>query len=166
MNHVAVRQDVHALANRVVRAPDEFAPTDEATSVFLAGGITNCEPWQKRLAALLAARVDDLVVIDPRRETYDAVAAEQIEWEHRHLRLSTAISFWFTATSVQPMALYELGAWSMTKKPIFVGVERGYERELDVRVQTKLARPDVVVVDDLVALAGQIAAWAKGEREG
>lgn len=80
-------------------------------------------------------------------------AREQIEWEHTHLRRADAIVFWFCAAQIQPIALYELGAWSMTDKPMAIGVEPGYEREQDVRIQTELARPDVEIVDSLRALA-------------
>ena len=41
----------------------------------------------------------------------------------------------------------------MTDKPIAVGIEPGYQREADVRIQTGLARPDVPVVPRLPDLA-------------
>ena len=59
------------------------------------------------------------------------------------------------------IVLYELGAWSMTMKPIFVGVDPEYIRRADVEVQTGLARPEVLVVHSLEALAGQIREWAR-----
>jgi hypothetical protein len=66
-----------------------------------------------------------------------------------------------TPAHVQPIVLYELAAWSMTTKPLFVGIEPGCARAVDVREQTKLAhRNDVVIVEDLMALARSIAAWA------
>jgi hypothetical protein len=87
----------------------------------------------------------------------DPGAAEaQIKWEHHYLRRAGSISFWFPKETLCPIVLYELGAWSMTAKPLAVGVEPGYEREADVRIQTRLTRPDVPILDNLEALAAQV----------
>ncbi len=72
-----------------------------------------------------------------------AAALEQITWEHHALRASSAILFWFPRESLCPIALYELGAWSMTPLRLFVGADGHYGRRRDVEIQTKLARPDV-----------------------
>lgn len=148
---------------RYVECPAEHL--GDSPGVFLAGGITGCADWQQALRRELAATA--LVLINPRRAHYDfadpALAEAQIEWEHRHLRRATAISFWFAAEQLQPISLYELGSWSMTSKPIFVGVDPAYPLRRDVVIQTRLARPDVVVVDSLAALAGQVReAFAQG----
>ena len=132
-------------------------------SLFLAGGITGCPDWQAEAVAaltgvrgtLLNPRRPDFLIDDP-----DA-APEQIRWEHRALHLSDAILFWFPAESICPIALYELGAWSMTAKPLMVGVHPEYARHRDVEIQTRLARPDVEVVYSLEALAQQVRAWVE-----
>lgn len=141
---------------RYIEAPEDWQPgmsTDP--SVFLAGGITGCPDWQAQFVTFLADH--GVTLLNPRRANFpigDPDAARgQIEWEHRHLRRADAIVFWFCAATIQPIALYELGAWSMTHKPLAIGVEPGYEREQDVRIQTELARPDVKIVDSLRALA-------------
>jgi Nucleoside 2-deoxyribosyltransferase like len=143
---------------RVVQCPAEANPDALEASLFLAGGISNCPDWQSRL--LEALRDTDWVVFNPRRMDFDSsnfdLARVQIEWEHRHLRLASAVAFWFPPQTLCPITLYELGAWSMTKKPLFVGVDPAYARRLDVLEQTRLVRPDVRVVDSLEVLAGQL----------
>lgn len=142
---------------RYVEAPEEWPSglRREYPSVFLAGGITGCPDWQAQMAAFLTGH--GVTLLNPRRANFPIgdpdAAREQIEWEHTHLRRADAIVFWFCAAQIQPIALYELGAWSMTQKPMTVGVEPGYEREQDVRIQTELARSDVEIVDSLRALA-------------
>lgn len=147
---------------RYVECPEEHAARGDERSVFLAGGITGCGDWQQALRGLLADSA--LALINPRRASYDfgdpAAAALQIGWEFRHLRAATMISFWFAAEQLQPISLYELGAWSMSQKPIFVGVDPRYPRRQDVILQTRLARPEVAVASSLEELAQQILASA------
>jgi len=162
---------------RYIEAPNELSFKQELTpetwgrpvdlpgaSVFLAGGITGCEEWQRPMARKLLAATKSLVVVNPRRDNFpidDPNAAEaQITWEHDALRFVSAVSVWFTNATMQPICLYELGAWSMTRKPLFVGVQPGYAREQDVRIQTRLARPEVVIVDNIDDLCAQIVAYA------
>lgn len=144
---------------RLVTAPDNWVVSDEL-SVFIAGGIQGCPQWQTDLIELLAR--SDLTVLNPRRANFpidDPGAAEaQIKWEHHYLRRAGLISFWFPKETLCPIVLYELGAWSMTAKPLVVGVDPGYAREADVRIQTRLARPDISVVDNLEALAARVMA--------
>jgi hypothetical protein len=145
---------------RYVEAPTDYDRPGE-TSLFLAGGISNCVDWQSALVALLADT--PLTLINPRRRDYphdDPTAEEaQVTWEHRHIRRATAVSFWFPADTLCPVTLYELGSMSMTRKPLFVGMHAGYAKRFNVLVQTKLARPDVTVVDSLEALAAGVRAW-------
>ena len=149
---------------RYIEAPKEAnALTNK--SVFLAGGITGCPQWQETMAQALLESTTNLMVFNPRRADFpieDPKAADaQIAWEHRHLRASAAASFWFCKDTMQPIVLYELGAWSMTTKNIFVGVEPGYPREQDVRIQTRLVRPYVTVVSKLEDLVKQVVDWTK-----
>jgi hypothetical protein len=135
--------------------------TGNTPSLFLAGGITGCPDWHGQMASLLAKL--PLVILNPRRKNFpidDPTAAkQQIEWEHRHLRRASAISFWFPCETLCPIALYELGAWSMTAKPLFVGVHPDYRRRVDVEIQTALARPDVTVVYSIDDLVRQVRQW-------
>src|SRR5688572_19037925 len=137
-----------------IEAPTEYTPAG-TPSVFLAGGISDCDDWQSRMVQLLSPL--DVVVLNPRRREFPmndpTAAGEQIRWEHRHLRRADARLFWFPSATLCPITLYELGAWSMAHGPLFVGVDPGYARRLDVETQTKLARPDVRVVHSLQDLA-------------
>ena len=80
------------------------------------------------------------------------------------LQMADAILFWFCSETLQPITLYELGAWSMSNKPLFVGVHPAYLRSLDVIVQTRLTRPEIHVVDSLQALAAQVRSAAPAPR--
>lgn len=131
------------------------------SSLFLAGGITGCPDWQQKLVAFLVET--PLVLLNPRRAAFPIgdpdAAGKQIAWEHTHLRKADALAFWFPYETLCPIVLYELGAWSMTQKPLFVGVHPDYQRKQDVYIQTALVRPDVQVVSTLDALARQIIRW-------
>jgi hypothetical protein len=130
--------------------------------VFLAGGITGCPDWQAEVVdqCQRSYRSAKLTLVNPRRKNFpidDPTAAEdQIRWEHYMLRKVDGIAFWFPEESICPISLYELGAWSMIPGNLFVGVHPNYVRRLDVAIQTRLARCDVVVHHDLEALVEDI----------
>jgi hypothetical protein len=102
-------------------------------SLFLSGGITGCQPWQRPIADRLMDL--PLTILNPRRANFPIndpdAAVEQIEWEHRHLRRATAVLFWSPPETLCPITLYELGAWSMTSKPLFVGAHPKYQRRAE-----------------------------------
>lgn len=139
-----------------IQCPAVYTGSDR--SLFLAGGISNCPNWQLELVELLADT--SFVLLNPRRENFpmsDPQAAEaQIRWEHHHLHLAWGISFWFPCETLCPITLYELGSWSRTTKPLFIGLHPQYARRLDVEIQTKLARPEITIVYSLSELAEQI----------
>lgn len=146
---------------RYIEAPENYEGDD--ASIFLAGGIRGCPDWQSELSDSL--RNENVVLLNPRRKVFPVdnpnAVEEQIMWEHDHLWKAKTIVFWFPKESVDTMTLYELGAWSMTEKPIFVGVHPEYSRRLDVEIQTRLERPDVRIVNDLQSLSNQIKEWMK-----
>src|SRR4051812_20674567 len=115
---------------RYIEAPSHF--TGNEPSLFLAGGISGTANWQQEIAALLEDTAWTL--LNPRRVLLvDAHAArEQIHWEFDHLRRATARLFWFPPETLCPIALFELGAWSRTAEPLFVGVHPDYARRLDI----------------------------------
>lgn len=132
--------------------------------LFLAGGITGCPDWQQEVVKLLSET--ELILFNPRRKDFPIddpdAALEQIEWEFRHLRRANAILFWFPCETLCPIVLYELGAWSMTKTRIFVGVHPEYKRRADVEIQTKLVRPKIEIVYSLADLVQQVLNWDDG----
>ncbi len=139
-----------------IDAPIEY--DGHLPSIFLAGGITGCELWQSQISEMLSN--EDIAVLNPRRENFPMsdpdAAEEQIRWEFRHLARATAALFWFPPQSLCPIALYELGKWSAGSRPLFVGTDPGYQRQVDVKIQTALARPDVSVVHSLQDLSEQV----------
>lgn len=145
---------------KYVEAPETYPRGGGAVTVFLAGGITDCPDWQAKMVDLL--RDSDLVLFNPRQFDFRSddpdASYEQIAWEHYHLHRADRILFWFpvSPTSVCPITLFELGSWLRSDKDIAVGVEPGYVREIDVRIQTELARPEINVVSTLEDLAKEI----------
>ena len=143
---------------RYIEAITPYTYKDGDKSVFIAGGITDCPDWQQDFVKLLSDT--DITILNPRRANFPIhdpnAALEQIKWEHDNLRRAVAISFWFPKETICPIVLYELGAWSMTDKPIFVGVHPEYQRRQDVEIQTQLSRPRVKIVYSLNDLAKQV----------
>ena len=136
-------------------------------SLFVAGGIgdaVNWQPWTiKRLED------NSLTIINLRRTLFSdtpGLAELQTAWDYLHRRRATAKLFWFPPQTLCPIALCELGAASTTNVPLFVGVDPDYKRKLDVVVQLRLARPDVVIINDLDELAQQVLDWAAGLKSG
>lgn len=146
---------------RYVECPATYKPFGKLPSLFLAGGITNCPDWRSEVVEMLEGSV--LTVFNPRRNNFPindpSAARKQIEWEHEHLRLATMILFWFPCETLCPIVLYELGDWSKTTKPIFVGCHPDYLRKRDVEIQTGLARQEVEVVDSLDKLVRRVLGW-------
>ncbi len=143
---------------KYVESPNIYKPHVGERSIYLAGGITGCPNWQQEIVPLL--NETNLVLLNPRRKNFpigDSTVAEiQIKWEYDHLRVADEILFWFPYETLCPVALYELGAWCMTDKPLYVGVHPDYPRRLDVEVQTKLARPDIQIAYSPSELAKQV----------
>lgn len=141
-----------------IESPHIYKPKPGVKSLFLAGGINGCSDWQQEIVHLLSNT--DLALLNPRRKHFPIgdpnAKLEQIKWECEHLRKADAILFWFPHEALCPIVLYELGAWSMTDKPIYIGIHPDYQRRQDVEIQTKLARPDAEIVYSLSRLAEQI----------
>ena len=144
---------------KYVEAPSEDLGL--GTSVFLAGGISNCPDWQKEFVDKI--RDTELVVYNPRRANFPMGDKEeglrQVKWEAEYLHKASCIIFWFPKETICPIVLFELGSWSMTDKPIFVGVHPDYSRRFDVETQLEIRRPDVTVVYSLDDLADRLREW-------
>lgn len=132
--------------------------TENKKSLFLAGGITGCPDWQKEVVDNISDL--DIIVYNPRRKNFpidDPTASfKQIKWEHDMLRKADIISFWFCSETMCPIVLYELGAWSMTQKPLVIGMDPEYSRRQDVEIQTKLVRPELAISYNLDSLITNI----------
>ena len=132
-------------------------------SIFLAGGITNCSDWQKELTEKLKDL--PITILNPRRKDFSTLSLgaeeEQVEWEFNHLRKASAISFWFSKETLNPITLLELGSQLSLNKKLFIGIDPDYQKKENVIIQTKLARPEIKIVYSLDELATQIKNWVK-----
>ncbi|WP_424893307.1 nucleoside 2-deoxyribosyltransferase domain-containing protein [Streptomyces sp. XH2] len=137
----------HSADHQYVRSPDPYDGSGPA--VFLAGGITGCPDWQTRAALQLRAVGVAATILNPRRADFpegdDVAAREQIAWEYEHLARANVVMFWFCAESIQPIALYELGAHAARGATMVVGADPQYVRRLDVVEQLRHARPELKV---------------------
>ena len=130
----------------------------------MGGGISNCPDWQTEMVKILNGMGSDLTLVNPRSSQFDVKNPErtlkQIRWEYLMLRRCDGIMFWFAKETIQPIVLFELGSHLMVPgKPIFVGMHPEYQRRVDVEIQTGILRPNIEIVYELQALAGQIVAW-------
>ena len=134
----------------VIEAPSSYDLADfpeDAVTVFLAGGITNCLDWQSEVIQKLYVydkkySLGNLFVFNPRRKNFPInkkEARKQIEWEFNAIKNSDIFSMWFcNAFSDQPICMYELGRNLCLNNFVVLGVEPGYKREQDVHIQTRL----------------------------
>ena len=142
---------------QIITAPSNETPI--YPSVFLAGGITNCKEWQKKVIEEL--EFEDISIFNPRQEHFDITdknaAYKQIQWEFERLEQMDIFSMYFcNDNSTQPICMYELGRNivrmqnrfpSDWEKRIIISVEDGYERVKDVLVQTELATKGRIFVE-------------------
>ena len=121
------------------------------TSIFLAGGISNCPNWQLEFIAGYEAirpshRGGPTVLVNPRREgdlsKEGDEARQQIRWERNYLMACSHIIFWFPKESVCPITLFELGQWATSKNlkegKVIVGADPDYSRFFDIKTQLSL----------------------------
>lgn len=120
------------------------------TTLFLAGGISNCPNWQNNLINFMgeyAKRINEyktVFLLNPRRENFDVSNDEesikQIDWEYLHLQRTQHVLFWFPKDTLCPITLFELGACLTRFDPmdIVVGCDPEYKRLTDVKRQVQL----------------------------
>lgn len=146
----------------VIESPNEVysIENNHNKKLFLAGGITSCDDWQKEIIKEFKY-INNLTIYNPRREIFPIndpnAAEEQITWEYNHLKSCDYILFWFAKGSLNPIVLYEIGRFgTSSNKQIFIGIDPLYERKLDVEIQTKLSRPDIQILYSIEELANQV----------
>ncbi len=136
---------------QIITAPDKSEA--EFVSVFLAGGITNCENWQDKVIKEL--EFEDVTVFNPRQATFDitdkTASIKQIAWEYERLEKMDIFSIYFCGgESDHPICMYELGRDILRmqnrfpndwERRIVVSVESDYKRRNDVLVQLELCAP-------------------------
>ena len=139
---------------KVIESPTHYKIKHTEISVFLAGGICNCEKWQTDVIKHLERySCNGLVVFNPRRKDFPigvlSESAKQIEWEFNALENADIFSMYFASgVSDQPICMYELGRNILNmqirhpidwKSRIIISIEDGYKRKQDVIIQTGLA---------------------------
>lgn len=132
----------------VCKPPIPWNAAANATVVFLAGSIEmgSATDWQAALTAALAARLVDhaghVVVLNPRRDAWDASwrqaideprFREQVEWELDGLDRAGVIAMWFAPETRAPITLLELGLHARGGK-LVVGCPDGFWRKGNVEV--------------------------------
>ena len=144
--------------SQIITAPSIEKPI--YTSIFLAGGITNCKNWQKEVIKEL--EFENISIFNPRQENFDITdknaSFKQISWEFERLEQMDIFSMYFcNGESDQPICMYELGRNILKmqnrfpndwEKRIIISVEDGYKREQDVIIQTQLCAPKIFIETD------------------
>jgi len=126
----------------ILTAPDNS--DDHEFTVFLAGGISNCPDWQTPAAEKIQAALgDSILIVNPRRNGWDMnshveESTKQILWEHKYLKQSAHILFWFPKETLCPITLLELGKYLVKPVALTIGTHPEYQRRLDVEVQSSL----------------------------
>lgn len=141
--------------SQIITAPSVEKPI--YTSVFLAGGITNCKEWQTEVIKEL--EYDNISIFNPRRAHFDitdeSASYKQIVWEFERLEQMDIFSMYFCDdNSDQPICMYELGRNIVRMQNRFpndwqdrivISVEYGYRRKTDVLTQVELCAPQIFV---------------------
>ncbi len=178
--HLPVAQIIPATAQgaatfttggRVIKCPD-MTMGQVRESVFVGGGITGCPDWQVDfcsmvIQAVTAARKDmAFELFNPRRDNFPIddpnASYEQIRWEWNLLKAAKAVSMWFPKHSEGPISLFELGRWLCNPKPIYVGIENGYPREIELRASVEALRPGLPISTSLELHAAAVANYVLG----
>jgi hypothetical protein len=108
---------------RQVKAPDH--PNVELR-IFWAGSIEmgEAEQWQRQVVDAMAD-VDNLVILNPRRDDWDssweqqaanAQFVEQVSWELDMLDAADIIVMYFAPATMSPISLLELGLYAKSGK--------------------------------------------------
>lgn len=136
----------------------------ETKTLFIGGGITNCEDWQTTVVEELLKTVPNVVIFNPRRKSFHLTEEnrlKQISWEFFHLTKSDAIIFWLPADGECLTTLFELGkeiGKRSDKKNIFIGIDRYNKMAFDLVEQLKLE--NIVPFSTLSGLVESVKIWA------
>jgi len=144
--------------SQIITAPSIEKPI--YTSIFLAGGITNCKDWQKEVIKEL--EFENISIFNPRQKNFDITdknaSFKQISWEFERLEQMDIFSMYFcNSESDQPICMYELGRNILKmqnrfpndwEKRIIISVENEYKRKQDVIIQTQLCASKIFIETD------------------
>jgi hypothetical protein len=146
----------------VLKPPAKLEWAPGPPSIFLAGSIAMgaAPPWQDAFERALAAR--DVVVLNPRRDDWDASwrqdisdarFREQVEWEISAQERADVIAMYFARETQAPVTLLELGLFAR-KGTLVVCCPEGFWRRGTVQVVcARFGVPMVDTLEELIALA-------------
>ena len=110
---------------RHIKAPNPLELSYKDYRIFLGGSIEMglAEPWQDRLSEALSCYDDSIVLLNPRREDWDASWAQdptpgtnfeqQVSWELLNQESCSLAIYYFDAATKSPITLLELGAFGL-----------------------------------------------------
>ena len=142
---------------KIITAPEKIGK--DGYMLFLAGGITDCDNWQKVVQYELCRifKNDSLIILNPRRDNFPiddpAAAVEQVTWEFNALEKCDMFSMYFAGgKSDQPICMYEygrhlakLGESKYNLDTFVVTACKEYKRYNGVIIQTRLVNNRIVV---------------------
>jgi hypothetical protein len=145
---------------RQVKAPDQ--PNFELR-IFLAGSIEmgGAEQWQRQVVDAMAG-VDNLVILNPRRDDWDssweqqaanAQFVEQVSWELDMLDAADIIVMYFAPETMSPISLLELGLYAKSGKLKVCCPSRFWRRG---NVEVVCQRHNIPLFDDLEELLASL----------
>jgi hypothetical protein len=126
---------------REIKAPQPIP--EKGRAIFLAGSIENgaAAEWQRTVVDALAD-LDELLILNPRREDWDASwkqsiddprFKEQVEWELDGLERADLIAMHFAPETKSPISLLELGLHARSGRMI-VSCPPGFWRRGNVEI--------------------------------
>jgi hypothetical protein len=130
---------------KVIKPPYSIAKCGaNLRAIFLAGSIEMgaADDWQSIIEKHLESAGDDLVIINPRRDSWDSSWTQsfsnpqfyqQVNWELNGLDKADLIVMYFSPETKSPMSLLELGLYANSGK-IIVCCPDGFWRKGNVDI--------------------------------
>jgi hypothetical protein len=153
---------------QIIKPPYQLAKTGiNTTLLFLAGSIEmgSSEDWQSKIEEHLKYRGADVVIANPRRDSWDSSWTQQftnpqfyqqVNWELNGLDKADLIIMYFSPETKSPISLLELGLYAASKK-IIVCCPDGFWRKGNVEIVCeKYEIPLYVTFDDLLQMLDEI----------
>jgi hypothetical protein len=153
---------------QIIKPPYQLAKTGiNTTLLFLAGSIEmgSSEDWQSKIEEHLKYRGADVVIANPRRDSWDSSWTQQftnpqfyqqVNWELNGLDKADLIIMYFSPETKSPISLLELGLYAASKK-IIVCCPDGFWRKGNVEIVCeKYEIPLYETFDDLLQMLDEI----------
>lgn len=146
----------------MLKPPQPLAVPREARALFLAGSIEMgaATDWQMQLSTRLRD-LDRLVILNPRREAWDASwrqsienrqFREQVEWELDGMAVAEVIAMYLAPETRAPISLLELGLHAGSGK-LVVCCPEGFWRKGNVEIVCARYRIEMAPTLDALAQA-------------